>query len=463
MSDSSNSKTTTRISIGTMAGLTVQTSRVRTCIDALGLNKRETDLLSALESEGGLESLSPADAAFVETCVADYSSEVSKTPTTAVSESWASATPLVKARLALSERKYRISPGAIVALASVVDQLTHEFSVHVIQNTLEANRVDVKNDFFMSGVEKLSLYPLVSSLKTFEEEKATPGATADALRRHKNKDKTQTGVVAEGSTESDDDDDGLPDFSFYVGNVLGSHIFVEAVTDESGETKTRQTSRSSEEFRVFVSNMILEFISSRVTNFIRVILRVRNAKTVSDDLVLAALELMMVDAHASGEQLLTGVRACLLEYETNLAALKSATDKARVRQSLKEVAADRASKVEKVKPGPAKPKAKLRRKKSVDALPAETTTTAADLGGASSEPEQSQKQKPKRKRTKSESAPASETATPAASTAPAALPVVESGNAEPVVKAEPVEDVAESKSEASKDKKDKKSKKGKKQ
>lgn len=311
---------TTRVSAGTVAGIGVTTSRVRFCFDEMGLNRNINEVMYRVrqyeKEELSLDTLETDEKFLIAECVLSRDVELHAAAdranpderSKANLDSWMKYDEYKKALAALAGSKYRISQRAVVALAAVADSLVHEFGLHAVQQTLHKERTNIMNKYMANGVQDLSLYPLVAPLASFQE--FLTSLTED-------NDETEKEIEAEDSIIENKTPKRLLDFVYYVGRIVKQHI---AVSDDGVGT-----TRVTKEFKTLMSNLLRDFISNRMTNIVRVILRVRNAKTVSDDQIVAALEIMMSDSpqHADPEELLAKVNTCVDRWTTYLIDCKS--------------------------------------------------------------------------------------------------------------------------------------------
>ena len=205
-------------------------------------------------------------------------------------------------KAAVSSVKFRISGDAIVALTAIIDSLTHELSLHAIKQTLAANKCTVINKYLMENVDQLPLFSLFYPLSCYQK-------MLNDLRNSKDKNNeneennVETADVQDDECEDEEDSEennltalkkiNLRTRSFlnFVGKIAQTHIF-----RDSNEEKTKASLRLSTKFKEFVSDIICEFISTRLTTILRILMKLKDAKTVSDQYIMAAIELMMMDS-----------------------------------------------------------------------------------------------------------------------------------------------------------------------
>ena len=215
-------------------------------------------------------------------------------------KTWTGGDAKTNATRALQNAKYRISSRAVIALASALDKLVHEFGLHAVKNTIAANRTNISEEHFFTGVEDLPLYPLVSTLESFQQFKTrmmAPPAPKAEKPEEKDADNANNPIVVDNVPR------GHNNFGYYVHNIVQQHIpSVERVKD--GKTVQTRAVRVTKEFKNLMSTFLSDFISNRMTCFLRVLLEVRDAKTVTEEHICCALRLMMQDAHCDPTELL---------------------------------------------------------------------------------------------------------------------------------------------------------------
>ena len=351
-----------RVSAATIVGVDIPTSRVRFRVDNMGLNREYIEAQNAVKelkkSEEGLSALAEQHATIVNQCLALKKEELyqhqvklteleqnkdnmepskyAKDHTRLLAQceanqkhvdAWEKEDEYEQARIALQSAKYRISHRAEVALATIADDIAHEFGLHAVRRTFAEGRRNIMNRYMAKDVDSLSLYSLVSPLESFqnflhftrtheeldlvkdlcktEENKITTNSNVtrkekllEDLERYsvhhkedvESNDNDNNDVVA---VENKDNNPRTLGFVHYVSKIVKKHIY----TDDNNNTATRVTN----EFCTLVSGLLCELISVRVTNLLRILLRVKNAKTVSDEHVCAVLEMMMTDSPQRGD------------------------------------------------------------------------------------------------------------------------------------------------------------------
>jgi hypothetical protein len=204
-------------------------------------------------------------------------------------------------REAVSSVKFRISGDAIVALTAVIDSLTHELSLHAIKQTISANKCTVINKYLLENIDQLPLYSLFYPLTSYQKMLNDLHSGKDHAQAEEVADEHEEKPAEEDDEEDADEDEQLTglkkinirsrSFLNFVGKIAQTHIYRDLSDD-----KTKASLRLSTKFKEFVSDMICEFVSVRLTTILRILMKLKDAKTVSEEYILAAIELMMLDS-----------------------------------------------------------------------------------------------------------------------------------------------------------------------
>jgi hypothetical protein len=267
---------TKRVSVSSVLGMHIPTSRVRSRLDKFGINKDIYEVEILFTRESTTDGFKVSDFTRYDFLVNnEFRLEFSE-----------GEDPVVEVSKQFNAKKYRISLQAVVALTYVVDTLAHQLVLHAIESTLGNNVKTVRLENFVNGVSQVELYPLVERLVSFQDFLISQRSGATDVKQE------QVVDVSVGDSEqleflNNDLDQRSRDFLNFVTKIAQCHLS----RDESSNYIVRMT----EEFRVLVSNLLCDFISRRMVDMLLVLVSLTKAKTISERHVLSAVELMLSD------------------------------------------------------------------------------------------------------------------------------------------------------------------------
>lgn len=237
---------------------------------------------------------------------------------------------------ALSRERTRFSNEASITLSIIGDALIQQLAEFTMNNVLAAKKKIIQvPHLHESGVEKLSLYPLIKSLPSFvataeklskkAQSEASAAALAAALAQAERDFKKKYGVhtpkkkkadvapvadVAQAAVpvpvaspaepeaeaelepaEEDDEADSKTSFKFYVGQVC---------KEVQKKDPRYKAVRVSTEIRGYLSDLLIEFIQ-RVAPLVHLTATCMKNKTINDVAVLRTVESLLIDGHAPQE------------------------------------------------------------------------------------------------------------------------------------------------------------------
>lgn len=231
---------------------------------------------------------------------------------------------------ALSRERTRFSNEASIVLSIICDELVQQLVEHTMNRVLAAKKKIIQiSHLHESGVESLSLYPLIKSLPSFtatasklanelrlEGAKSTlAAALAQAEKEFKKKynvhvPKKRKDVpnavetpaaepVAEPAAEeahdaeNDEEDaaDSKTSFKFYVHQVCKELVKKDA---------KYKAVRVSTEIRGYLSDLLIEFIQ-RISPLVLLTANSMKNKTVNDVAILRTVESLLIDGHSAVE------------------------------------------------------------------------------------------------------------------------------------------------------------------
>ena len=314
-----------RVSHSIILGMHIPTSRVRKQLDSVGINRTQTEVITYLEScnpdnfdpyncevsnyfkatDLFLKPLPPKKN--VKKSEKNSDSEEEEDDEPAVREPY---TPeeltLEKVTKLVSSTKYRISNDAVVSLTYVVDKLAHQLVLHAIRETIYSGKKTINFRNVANKIDTIELYSLINSLSTFQKylhtvsEMERVAAEKSNKKSKKKRDDTDSGEDTEIAQILDEDaeqdqvkfssnktDQRSREFFNFVTKIAHPHLY-------RNEDKT-MSARLTEKFRVLVSDILCEFISERMVNVLRTIMSLTKSKTVSENHILSALNIMMTD------------------------------------------------------------------------------------------------------------------------------------------------------------------------
>ncbi len=289
-----------RVSLSMILSLGIPTSRVKTQLELMGLNFPFNELSTKLTNLSRQQDNAENTVLLDESTLVEVRNVLGDKLVDDETY-WTSDEPRsFKFTHAVGSAKYRISMDAVVALTAIVDMLTHELSLHAIKNTIAAGKCTVVNKFLMENIDRVSLYSLFYPLSSYQKmlnqmhsgKEEEPETAAEPEDDSGDVEETDSVLEEETLTGSRKLDQRSRSFLNFVGKIAQNHIYRDSV--EGGKFKA--SLRLSTKFKEFVSDMICEFIGVRLTTILRVLMKLKNAKTVSDDYIMAAVELMLMDA-----------------------------------------------------------------------------------------------------------------------------------------------------------------------
>lgn len=320
-----------RISNSTVVNVDVAIKRVRFCLDNLGLNKNFNEACVAVASfkKAGtpLDQLDALTQLLITECTALYKQELQSDKDKAQLEAFNTLDAYDRADTALKSSKYRISPRAIAAVATVVDFMVHDIGLFVLRQTIKTSYTKMVYNHLLKSpeLEALVSYSLFGSLSVYKAFLENPTSFDKSPKDNAGK------VDANDSNDVDDDNDAsdsvledkspirMQQFGYYIKKIVYQHIALkERPNKKTGEPKMIPVNNLSVPLKLLISELLRDFISTRMTNYLRVLLQVKNAKTVNDKQVLAALELMLLDSEYTVES-----QQLLLRVSNNVDRLKS--------------------------------------------------------------------------------------------------------------------------------------------
>lgn len=273
---------TKRVSVSSVLGMHIPTSRVRSRLDKFGINKELYEVEILFTRESAVDGFKVADFTRYDFLVNnDFRLEFSE-----------GEVPVVEVSKQFNAKKYRISLQAVVALTYVVDTLAHQLVLHAIESTLGNNVKTVRLENFANGVSQVELYPLVERLVSFQDFLISQRSGVNDVKQEQVVDVSVTvGDSEQLEFLNNDLDQRSRDFLNFVTKIAQCHLS----RDESSNYIVRMT----EEFRVLVSNLLCDFISRRMVDMLLVLVSLTKAKTISERHVLSAVELMLTDGQRS--------------------------------------------------------------------------------------------------------------------------------------------------------------------
>jgi hypothetical protein len=232
---------------------------------------------------------------------------------------------LIPRVIALSRERTRFSNESSVVLSIICNEIISQCADHTMNRALAAKKKIIQvAHLHADGVEKLPLYPLISTLPTFREtaERLSKAASdkkiADdlaAARSQAEKDfrkkhnvkvpkrkkvavaDTTDGPAAEAAEPeiaSEEVVDSKTSFKFYV------HLVCKELVRQNEAYKTI---RVSTEIRSYLSDMLVEFIE-RIAPLVQLVADTMNIKTVNDVAIMHTIESLLVDGHTPVEDIM---------------------------------------------------------------------------------------------------------------------------------------------------------------
>ncbi len=242
------------------------------------------------KAETPLSQMDEKMGSFVFNCMENWEQELTKDKKQEKLTEYRALGEYERAEAALNNSKYRISPRAVAAVATIVDQMVHDIGLFVVKKTINEYRADLKNRYLLDDdLCSLGTYSLFSQLATFSDFRSNP-AKYDKKKVATDVDDADDTIVEDKTPQR------MRDFSYYVGSIIKQHIATRPAFDKKGNTYHKAVNRVTDPLKLLISDLLQDFISNRMTNYLRVLLHVKDAKTVSDDQVTAALELMLLDS-----------------------------------------------------------------------------------------------------------------------------------------------------------------------
>jgi hypothetical protein len=270
---------TKRVSVSSVLGMHIPTSRVRSRLDKFGINKEFYEVEILFTRESAVDGFK----------VTDFSRYDFLTSNEFRLEFSEGEDPVAEVLKQLNNKKYRISLQAVVALTYVVDTLAHQLVLHAIESTLGNNVKTVKLENFANGISQVELYPLVERLVSFQDFLISQrnGGSTESKQESVVEQHVLSGDSEQLEFLNNDLDQRSRDFLNFVTKIAQCHLS----RDESSNYNVRMT----EEFRILVSNLLCDFISRRMVDMLLVLVSLTKAKTISERHVLSAVELMLSD------------------------------------------------------------------------------------------------------------------------------------------------------------------------
>lgn len=241
---------------------------------------------------------------------------------------------------ALSSEKVRFSSHASVVLTIICDEFSKQVLKHAIDSALASDVKTAKvQHLHAAGVEKLSLYPLVSSLPSFKEtasqlavennrkqnEQILTRALLQAERAFKKKYEVKGGrKEAEtpaspapapqepaAAPEPEAQDDDKKPFKHYI---KSTRVFLKSQNEAYSNIKI------SDELKSYLSDLIVEFIK-RIAPLVMLTTKSIKNKTVSEHSILKTVESLLIDGHEPVETL--ELQSAVVEGKTVYTAVRT--------------------------------------------------------------------------------------------------------------------------------------------
>jgi len=315
-----------RVQANKIVGVSIASARTRRHLDKLNINAVVDGQIAELKALAEphyslIDKLKTAEGDEAKTLQAEIDKS---TPEVAVIESKIAA---------LSRERTRFSSEAATALSIVCNSLVSQLAQHTMDNAIAAKAKIIKvSHVHTEGVEKLSLYPLVSTLSLFvstgdklrkefqdaydesERNKLVKGLEKEFKAKYKI---TTPKKKAEGDTttnaaapttpadpaptvasesapevEPEDDGDSKTSFKFYV------HQACKAVAMK--EPEKYKSIRISTDIKDYFSDLVTEFIK-RIAPLVAATANSVKTKTVSKDTIMRIIKNILIDGHVPVE------------------------------------------------------------------------------------------------------------------------------------------------------------------
>jgi hypothetical protein len=320
----------------------ISSARVRRHLDKMNINRSIDTMVSemktkladyqtaksALETGKVTESHVDADKTVVETS-RDVTPEEREKFSATVAELESQVPTLTLKAGALTRERTRFSNEASIALSIVCNELINQLAAHTMDRVLASKKKIIQvSHLHESGVEKLSLYPLVKSLPSFvreaskladEAQKRTFEATLAAKLAQAEKDfrkkyavvlkkkkavpaPEQAPVAVEGAVaEPEVIDESEPEPCESADSKTSFRFYVGQACKDLKESDARYAGiRISTDIRSYLSDLLVEFMQ-RLSTLVHLTASSMKNKTVNEAAVMRTVEMLLVDGHSPVE------------------------------------------------------------------------------------------------------------------------------------------------------------------
>jgi hypothetical protein len=279
-------------------GLELQTSRVKFCFDNLGLNLSNNLLAKDIDvhkttnkplSELSADKLAQLNDMYNSLPGSDndatkQSSEQTKFKNYLTDYDVASAL--------VSNSRLRISESALNATTVVADTLIHYLCRHIVARAVKTGKKNVVVKSALVGLECIPLFELFRNSDTYKN--ATTSVQSD--KPCCEADACDMDEVSAEPVELDDENSNelyessepkqKSDFSYYVPRIIKYYCH----SEESANLRIAKAVKD------FVSDLVREFVKCKLTQYVKIIMNLKKAKTVKDEVILNAVHLMLLNA-----------------------------------------------------------------------------------------------------------------------------------------------------------------------
>jgi hypothetical protein len=191
---------------------------------------------------------------------------------------------------ALRGCKYRISLNSGVALATAVDVMVHDIGLHALLKTIEESRVNIVTENMLKGIENTQYYSLFAQLPSFKAIRAriaTGGPVPESVTGDTDEEDDIKSEASAVITTERKKPRHMNSFTHYINIIIRQHI--------AKKDNNKLAYRVSDQLKRDIDSLIKDFISNRMTRYLKSFLEVKGTKTVNEQQVIAALTLMLSD------------------------------------------------------------------------------------------------------------------------------------------------------------------------
>lgn len=335
-------ETKPRVNPSIICGFDFSASRARKAFHDNGINEDATEKLTELhqidEGKKPYKSLPSAYRKELEQNMAEHEEMLAKNKNTEKQlNEWRKMSLADKAKYIVSSSRYRISDRAVVAICAAMDLLFNDMAENSINN-LDENTKRLSDKCLHDNIETIYSYPLISSLKSFQDFKTvqlTPPVKKAKKKATKNDKDTDDNNDKNDNEEDNDNDEEQSDHesadnSIFTNGQQDSNDDSPSFAYYAKKTTKRCLSKSNKvDARVassltnYMSDFAMDFISNRLSKGVLLLMQCTNAKTVSSEHIMTLLEIYMYDGHRDTTKMIEYVDEAVSRWDAYINYFKN--------------------------------------------------------------------------------------------------------------------------------------------